>query len=165
MDADGEQVGVVTLSEARKLAYEKGLDLVEIAPNAYPPVCKVMNYGKYKYVREKQEKKQKKVQQKIKEIKIRPGIAEHDLQTKAAQAKEFLNQGDKVKVTCSYRGREMAHPEIGHQAVNRIVDQLIAAGIAVIEAPLRAVARTASLVLAPTKAAKGGESAKVETEK
>lgn len=110
---DGNQVGVVTLSEAFKLADEHGLDLVEISPNAQPPVCKVIDYGKFRYDQTKRDRESKKAQHqiKVKEVKLKPNIDEHDFQFKLRRARQFLEKGNKVKVTCMFRGREMAHPE------------------------------------------------------
>lgn len=145
----GEQIGIVPLYEALARAEEAGLDLVEIVPGANPPVCKVIDYGKYRYDQTKREKENKKTQHqvKVKEIKIKPNIGEHDLVTKINHAREFLEAGNKVKVTCTYKGRELAHPEIGHKHINRICDDLD--DVATPEAPEKMFGRMLTIVLAP----------------
>jgi translation initiation factor IF-3 len=124
--ADGEMVGVLTVAEGIELAEDFGLDLVEIAPNSDPPVCKVLDYGKYKYEEQKRRnearKKQKTIE--VKEIKMRPGIDTHDYETKMKAARKFLNNGDKVKVTIRFRGREMAHQELGMKVLDRVREGL-----------------------------------------
>lgn len=126
IDENGEQMGVVSVTEGLRIAKEKNLDLVEIAPNANPPVCRIMDFSKYKYEQEKKErlarKKQKIVH--LKEIKVKPNIEEHDYQTKLRHLKRFLERGDKVKVTLMFRGREMAHVDIGRNLMNRLVKEL-----------------------------------------
>ena len=128
--ADGEMAGVMSVDEAVKIAEEAGLDLVEVSPNASPPVCKVLDYGKYKYEQQKKaaeaRKKQKTVD--VKEVKIRPGIEEHDYQVKMRNARKFLENGDKVKVTMRFRGREMAHQDIGMDLLTRMVEELADVG-------------------------------------
>lgn len=123
---DGEMEGVMSVSDAVKLAEEAGLDLVEVSPNATPPVCKILDFGKYKYEQQKKaseaRKKQKTVD--VKEVKIRPGIEEHDYQVKMRNARKFLENGDKVKVTMRFRGREMAHQHIGMDLLKRMVEEL-----------------------------------------
>lgn len=124
--AAGEQVGVVSLEDAMAMADEAGLDLVEVSPNADPPVCKVLDYGKYKYEAQKKaaeaRKKQKTID--VKEVKMRPGIDVHDYEVKLRNAKKFLENGDKVKVTIRFRGREMAHQELGMKVLMRFRDDL-----------------------------------------
>ena len=124
--ADGEMVGVISVAEGIELAFEAGLDLVEVSPNAEPPVCKVLDYGKYKYEEQKKRnearKKQKVVE--VKEIKMRPGIDVHDYEVKMRAAQRFLDNEDKVKFTIRFRGREMAHQELGMDVLNRIRAQL-----------------------------------------
>lgn len=126
IDAEGEMIGVVSVKEGLDRAEEAGLDLVEVSPNATPPVCKILDYGKYKYEQQKKaneaRKKQKTVD--VKEVKLRPGIEEHDYQVKFRNAKRFLEHGDKVKVTMRFRGREMAHQEIGMEVLNRMKEDL-----------------------------------------
>uniref|UniRef100_UPI0038D24EF0 translation initiation factor IF-3 n=1 Tax=Plastoroseomonas hellenica TaxID=2687306 RepID=UPI0038D24EF0 len=122
IDKDGEMLGVMTAREALMRAYDVGLDLLEISPNAVPPVCKILDYGKYKYEQQKKaneaRKKQKVVE--IKEIKVRPNIDDHDYETKMKQMKGFISEGDKVKVTLRFRGREMAHQDLGVKVLERI---------------------------------------------
>ena len=124
--ADGEQVGVVSLTEAKQLAYTAELDLVEISPNADPPVCRVMDYGKYLFEQNKKlqiaKKKQKQIQ--VKEIKFRPGTEEGDYQVKLRNLTRFLGEGNKTKITVRFRGREMAHREIGMDLLKRVEKDL-----------------------------------------
>lgn len=145
----GEQIGVLPLYEALAKAEQDGLDLVEISPGASPPVCKIINYGKFRYDQTKREKESKKAQHqvKIKEVKLKPNIDDHDLQTKMRHAREFILKGNKVKVTCVFRGREMAHPEIGQRLVDKFCDEL--ADIATVEAPAKMFGRMLNAVLAP----------------
>lgn len=126
IDADGEQVGVVKTEKALEMAQEAGLDLVEVSPNANPPVCRVMDYGKYKFEANKQQQKAKKKQKQIqvKEIKFRPRTEEGDYQTKVRKLREFLEKGDKAKVTLRYRGREFAHQELGLELLKRVAADL-----------------------------------------
>ena len=127
IDDAGEMLGVMSAREALIRAYDLGLDLVEISPNAVPPVCKILDYGKYKYEQQKKaneaRKKQKVVE--IKEIKVRPNIDDHDYDVKMKQMKNFIGEGDKVKVTLRFRGREMAHQELGVKVLERIRNDLI----------------------------------------
>ncbi len=146
---EGEQIGVLTLAEALTQAELVGLDLVEIAPNAEPPVCKIIDYGKYRYQMTKKEKEQKKAQHqvKVKEVKLKPNTDEHDLLVKIKHAKEFIAEGNKVRVTCVFRGREISHSEYGRRAVQRVCDEL--SEIATPEAPPKLMGRNLSVVLAP----------------
>ncbi|MCC2615900.1 translation initiation factor IF-3 [Aestuariibacter halophilus] len=149
---DGEQIGVVTLSEAIDTAEEANLDLVEISPNAEPPVCKVMDYGKFLFEKSKAQKEQKKKQKQIqvKEIKFRPGTDEGDYQVKLRNLRRFLEGGDKAKVTIRFRGREMAHQEIGIELLNRVKTEL--EDIANCESfPRKVEGRQMIMVLAPIK--------------
>ena len=126
IDENGEQMGVVPVAEGLRLAKEKNLDLVEVAPKANPPVCRIMDFSKYKYEQEKKErlarKKQKIVH--IKEIKIKPNIEEHDYQTKLRHLKRFLGRGDKTKITLMFKGREMAHVDIGRNLMDKLMKDL-----------------------------------------
>jgi len=151
IDASGHQVGIMAPQEALKLAEKEGLDLVEIVPGAYPPVCKIIDYGKYRYDQTKREKESKKAshQVKIKEIKLKPNIKEHDLNTKIRRAKEFLQKGYKVKISCMFRGREMAHTEVGKETVQKAVDELVDS-VAVVETPMKQFGRFLNVVLAPS---------------
>ncbi|MBQ3422286.1 MAG: translation initiation factor IF-3 [Romboutsia sp.] len=121
---NGEQLGVISAKEAQIIANNKNLDLVMISPNANPPVCKIMDYGKYKYEQSRKEKESKKKQKvvNIKEVRLRPGIEANDLNTKANQAMKFLKKGDKVKVELRFRGRELGHKDIGKEVMLKFID-------------------------------------------
>ena len=146
---DGDQLGVVSLQEALNKADNVGLDLVEISPNTNPPVCKILDYGKYIYEKQKLEKKNKKKQHVIhvKEIRVRPNTGDHDLLTKLSRAKKFLESGDKVKITVMYRGREMARQDMGVDTLNRVVD--ILDDFAEIDKQAKMEGRRLSLILSP----------------
>ncbi|MEX1222709.1 translation initiation factor IF-3 [Pseudidiomarina planktonica] len=149
---EAEQIGIVSLQEALDAAAEAGVDLVEISPNAEPPVCRLMDYGKFLYEKSKDQKEQKKKQKQIqvKEVKFRPGTDEGDYQVKLRNLTRFLEGGDKTKVTVRFRGREMAHQEIGIELLNRIKKDL--EEISVLESfPRRAEGRQMIMVLAPAK--------------
>lgn len=124
IDVDGEQVGVMPTKKAVDMAYSKKLDLVKVAPNAKPPVCRIMDYGKYKYELAKREKEARKNQKviNVKEVRMTPNIEEHDLNVKARRAIEFLNNGDKVKVSVRFRGREMGHTDAGKEVLSRFTE-------------------------------------------
>lgn len=145
----GEQIGVVPLHEALARAEEAGLDLVEISAGSNPPVCKIINYGKFRYDQTKREKESKKAQHqvKVKEIKVKPNIDIHDLETKIRHAREFIVKGNKVKVTCMFRGREMAHPEIGEKLLRKLCEDL--EDIATVETPSKLFGRMLIVILAP----------------
>ena len=129
IDDEGNQLGIVPTAEALKLAKEKDLDLVEVSPNANPPVCKILDYGKYRFEQEKKLRDSKKNQKvlKLKEIRMQPKIGSGDLDTKAKHIQEFLNEGDKVKVTIRFRGRELAHTELGYDVLNEVLKRLTSA--------------------------------------
>lgn len=126
----GEQLGIMSSREAQALANEKNLDLVKISPNANPPVCKIMDFGKFKYESAKKDKESRKKQKVVvlKEVRLRPGIEENDLRTKAKNAVKFLEAGDKVKVAVRFRGRELGHKEIGYQVINTFMEMIGDAG-------------------------------------
>lgn len=129
IDEKGEQRGILPTIEAMELAKQAGVDLVEVSPNANPPVCKILDYGKYKFDQEKRKKESKKKQKqvKLKEIRMQPKIEKHDLQFKTKHIKDFLDDGNKVKVTIRFRGRELAHTELGRDVlmdVNRLLEEL-----------------------------------------
>lgn len=149
IDQLGGQVGILSIGEALAKAELAGLDLVEIAPTAEPPVCKIIDYGKYRYQLTKKEKESKKAQHqvKVKEIKIKPNTDEHDLVTKMNHMREFVAKGNKVRVTCTFRGREMMHPELGRKLVTRMCEEL--ADVATPESPPIMMGRNLSVVLAP----------------
>ncbi|WP_432456180.1 MULTISPECIES: translation initiation factor IF-3 [unclassified Agarivorans] len=148
---DGEAIGIVSLDEALNTAEESGVDLVEISPNAEPPVCRVMDYGKFIYEKSKSVKEQKKkqIQVQVKEIKFRPGTDEGDYQVKLRNLIRFLSEGNKAKVTLRFRGREMAHQSLGFDLLNRIKADL--EEIAVVEAFPKMEGRQAVMVLGPKK--------------
>lgn len=149
IDQDGKQVGIVPFMDAMKDAENAGLDLVEMVATANPPVCKIMDFGKYRYDQTKREKESKKSQHiiKVKEVKLKPNIDPHDFDTKLRNAKKFLTEGNKVKISMMFRGREMAHPEIGERWVKKMCDDL--SDIALVEAPPKLMGRSLSTVLAP----------------
>jgi len=126
IDAEGENHGVISLEDALEIAEEAGLDLVEVSPQVSPPVCKVLDYGKYKYEQQKKaneaRKKQKTIE--VKEIKMRPGIDEHDYQVKMKAVRKFIENGDKVKMTIRFRGREMAHQDLGLKVLTRVREEM-----------------------------------------
>ena len=147
--ADGENVGVVTPERGMELAEQAGLDLVEISPNAEPPVCKIMDFGKYKYETQKREAEARKKQHiiEIKEIKFRPGTDTHDYDVKMRNVMKFLDEGDKVKITLRFRGREMAHQELGLQLLHRVADDV--KDVAKIENMPRLEGRQMVMMIAP----------------
>ena len=146
---DGEQLGIVSIREALGIAQEKGLDLVEVAPSAQPPVCRLMDYGKFKFEQNKREKEARKKQKiiSIKEVKMRPNIEEHDFQVKAKNARKFLSGGDKVKLTIMFRGREITHPELGEKLSLKFVGELT--DISSVEKPPKVEGRNMVTVLIP----------------
>ena len=156
---DGQQVGIVKREEALAYARERDLDLVMVAPDAKPPVCRVLDYSKYKYEQEQKQKAARKHQQQItiREIKFRPKIAQHDYNTKKGHVMRFLNNRDKVKITIMFRGREMAHPERGEQLLNRLAEEL--QELAVVEQRPVQDGRNMTMMLAPSKAAGTAEAA------
>ncbi len=145
----GELLGIMSLREALGLAEEMGMDLVEIASNAKPPVCKIIDYGKLRYHLTKKEKESRKAQHqvKVKEIKFKPNIDVHDFQTKVKHAREFIGKGNKVRVTCVFRGREMLHMDIGEKVVKRFCEDI--ADIAIAELPLKQMGKSLTTVLSP----------------
>lgn len=149
INSDGTQVGIVSLDEARSRAYDAGLDLVEVAPNARPPVCRLMDYGKYKYqeARRAREAKKKQHTMQVKEVKYRPGIEDHDYEFKTRHVRRFLTDGDKVKVTMMFRGRQLAHPKLGLEVLERVLADVD--DVAKIEGQPSREGRTMIMVLAP----------------
>ena len=129
IDDEGKQLGIVSTQEALRIAKDKDLDLVEVSPNANPPVCKIIDYGKYRFEQEKKLRDSKKNQKvlKLKEIRMQPKIGAGDLDTKAKHIQEFLDEGDKVKVTIRFRGRELAHTELGYDVLNEVLKRLTSA--------------------------------------
>lgn len=151
VDDAGQQMGVMAPREAAKIAAEKGLDLVEVAPTANPPVCRIMDYGKYKYEQSKKEKEAKKNQHttSVKEVKLRPNIEDHDFLTKAKNAGKFLSAGDKVKVTIMFRGREITHPELGKELCERFAEEL--SDVSKVEKAAKVEGRNMIMILAPSR--------------
>ncbi|MEQ8319448.1 MAG: translation initiation factor IF-3 [Rhodospirillales bacterium] len=149
VDADGEMVGVIGLQEAIDMAVEVGLDLVEVSPNADPPVCKILDYGKYKYEAQKKANEARKKQKiiEVKEIKMRPGIDDHDYEVKMKAVRRFLDDGDKVKMTIRFRGREMAHQDLGLKVLERVREEVDE--IAKVEQHPRPEGRLMTMVIAP----------------
>jgi translation initiation factor IF-3 len=149
--ADGNQVGIVSTSEAKRLAEEAGLDLVEISPMAAPPVCRIMNFGKFQYEEQKRrhaaKKKQKQIQ--VKEVKFRPGTDVGDYQVKLRNLIKFLDDGDKAKITLRFRGREMAHQELGMQMLKRLEEDLKEKGV--VEQHPRLEGRQMVMIIAPKR--------------
>ncbi len=131
IDENGVQRGTMSVPEACRLAEEAGMDLVEVSPNANPPVCKILDFGRYRYEMEKKSREAKKNQTvvKIKEIRMQPKIERHDLETKSKAIAEFLGEGNKVKVSIRFRGRELAHPELGKVVLDKILDALTEMGV------------------------------------
>jgi translation initiation factor IF-3 len=157
IDDDGTQIGVISTSEALAMAEERGLDLVEVSPKARPPVCKIMDYGKYMYQLNKRAKEAKKRQHVtvVKEIKMRPKIEPHDYEFKLRHAREFLGAGDKVKCTVTFRGRELAHKELGRRLMEKAAEDLN--DVASVEVPIRSEGRSMIMVLAPRPVTKSKE--------
>lgn len=147
--ADGEMIGVVTLREGLIMAEEAGLDLVEVSPNAEPPVCKILDYGKFKYEAQKKKNEAKKKQKviEVKEIKLRPNIDDNDYDVKMRNMRKFLEEGDKVKVTLRFRGRELAHQDLGMKVLERVRDDL--EGLGKIEQIPKMEGRQMVMVIAP----------------
>jgi translation initiation factor IF-3 len=153
IDSTGKQVGIVPLEEALSLARMSNLDLVEVAANADPPVCRIMDYGKYRYEQTKKEKLAKKHQHatRLKEIRLRPNIDEHDLLVKEKRVREFLEDGSKVKVSLRFRGREITHSEFGRDVLDKLATSV--QDISAVEMSPKLVGRFLTMVIAPTKSA------------
>jgi translation initiation factor IF-3 len=153
IDENGQQVGIMRTQEALRQAQDRDLDLVEVAPDAKPPVCRILDYSKYKYEQNQKQKAARKHQQQInvREIKFRPKIAQHDYDTKKGHVERFLKGRDKVKVTIMFRGREMAHPERGEMILNRLAEDL--GDLAVVEQRPQQDGRNMTMMLAPQKSA------------
>jgi len=146
---DGEQLGIMAISDALKVAREASLDLVEVAPGSKPPVCRIMDYGKFKFEKSKKERQARRKQHHstVKEIKLRPKIEEHDFSFKMKHVRRFLDHGDKVKITVRFRGREITHPELGRALLERVVEEM--SDVANVETKPRMEGRTMIAVLAP----------------
>jgi translation initiation factor IF-3 len=151
--ADGSQVGIISTQDALRMARDQDLDLVEVAPNADPPVARIMDYGKYKYERDIRQKEARRKQSRVevKEIKFRPKIDRHDYDTKKGHVERFLRAGSRVKVTIMFRGREMAHTDLGRRILDRLVEDL--KEVAVVDAFPKQEGRNMIMVIAPVKRA------------
>lgn len=154
IDENGVQVGIVPIRDALSMAEERGLDLVEVAPNAVPPVCRILDYGKFRYEQSKKEREARKNQKQVevKQIRLEPKTDEHDLEVKAKQARRFLLEGDKVKFNLRFRGREIFHQEIGQEMLERMAEEL--RDISVVEQRPTMEGRVLTLLLAPNQKAK-----------
>ncbi|MEW6309268.1 MAG: translation initiation factor IF-3 [Bacillota bacterium] len=152
----GEQLGIMMLRDALRVAAERNLDLVEVAPTARPPVCRIMDYGRFKYEQAKRDRESRKKQHsvRIKEVQMRPTIEDHDFDVWVKRGERFLREGDKVKVVIKFRGREIHHPELGKQVCERFVQEL--SKFCTIERPPRVEGRNMILILAPTGEKEGG---------
>ncbi len=151
MDTDGKQLGIMPLRQALALAEERGLDLVEVAPNANPPVCRLLDYGKYMYELQKKAREAKKAQKQIevKEIRLRPRIGEHDLEFKLRDARRFLSKGHKVRFRVQFRGREVQHQDVARNLLDQVVETLEDVGV--VEVRPKMEGRIMTMVMAPKK--------------
>lgn len=150
IDEDGEQAGVVKTQDAKQRAQELGLDLVEVSPHARPPVCKIMDFGKFKYQQRKKDKKggaRSKQSSGLKELRVRPAIDPHDLSYRLTSGERFLDQGHKVQVVCIFRGRQLAHPEHGFNVMKTVAEAL--KGLGKVESPAKMVGRRMTMLLSP----------------
>jgi translation initiation factor IF-3 len=154
IDENGAQVGIVSIRDALSMAEERGLDLVEVAPNAVPPVCRILDYGKFRYEQSKKEREARKNQKQVevKQIRLEPKTDDHDLEVKAKQARRFLLEGDKVKFNLRFRGREIFHQEIGLEMLERMAEEL--RDISIVEQRPTMEGRVLTLLLAPNQKAK-----------
>jgi translation initiation factor IF-3 len=156
IDDEGQQLGILPIQDALRMAYEKGLDLVEVAPNAVPPVCRFLDFGKYQYERQKREREARKAQKimEVKEIRLRPRTGEHDIDTKVRQTLSFLEEGSKVKVAVRFRGREITHPEIARDQLDQFARKVGEA--AVIEVQPSIEGRNLFMLLSPNPTSPAG---------
>ena len=152
--ADGEQLGIMQTRDALRLAEDQHLDLVEVAPKAKPPVCRIMDFGKFRYEQQKRDKEKRKNQKiiTIKEVKLRPNIEQHDFEVKLKSAQRFVEEGNKVKVTIMFRGRELSHPELGSEILNKMSAAL--GDTVTVEKPAKLEGKNMTMILSP-KAQKG----------
>lgn len=146
IDQNGEQVGIVTTMDAMRRAEEAGLDLVEVSPTARPPVCRILDYGKFKYAQRKKERGTHAKASQLKELRVRPAIDEHDLSYRLEQGRKFLEEGHKVQVVCIFRGRQMAHPEHGYEVMRKVANTL--GDISKIESHPKLMGRRMTMLLA-----------------
>ncbi|RKQ29922.1 translation initiation factor IF-3 [Oceanobacillus halophilus] len=149
IDSNGDQLGVKSRQEALEIAQTRNLDLVLVAPNAKPPVCRIMDYGKYRYEQQKKEKEARKKQKviNVKEVRFTPGIGDHDFETKLKNARKFLEKGDKLKASVRFRGRAITHKELGQEVLNRLAEEL--KDIATVESRPKMEGRNMFMMLAP----------------
>lgn len=159
VDENGEQLGVFTGRDALRVAQERGFDLVEVAPNARPPVCRIMDFGKYKYEQSKRDREARKKQKvvTIKEVKMRPNIEDHDFDVRRRQTEEFLREGDKIKATIMFRGREVVHSSLGKAVLDRLLDAV--KDICIVERPAKLEGKNMIMILAPKAALADGPKA------
>lgn len=159
--ADGESLGIMQTRDALRMAEEQHLDLVEVAPKAKPPVCRIMDFGKYRYEQQKREKEARKKQKviTIKEVKLRPNIEQHDFDVKLKNALRFVQEGNKVKVTIMFRGRELSHPELGKELLEKLADQL--KDMVSVERTAKLEGKNMTMILAP-KPQKSSKSSKTQ---
>jgi translation initiation factor IF-3 len=157
IDEDGEHVGVIRTREALEMARERGYDLVEVQPNAVPPVCRLMDYGKFRYEESRRERESRRRQRTaaLKEVRLRPKIDDHDLDTKARQARKFLKAGSKVKLSVLFRGREMAHQDIGRTLLDRVGEQL--SDLSTVDQQPHMEGRSMVMLLSPTSESQASE--------
>jgi translation initiation factor IF-3 len=157
IDDEGQQIGIIPTREALEMARERGLDLVEVAPNAVPPVCRLMDYGRFRYEQSRKERESRKSQHvtRVKEVRVEPQISSHDLETKGRQAAKFLDEGDKVKLSILFRGRRITHPELGRDLLDQLQEQLKDHGT--VEQTARMEGRTLTMHMAPLRARPAGE--------
>ncbi|HLR62669.1 MAG TPA: translation initiation factor IF-3 [Lentibacillus sp.] len=151
IDSNGDQLGVKSRNEALDIAQKRELDLVLVAPNAKPPVCRIMNYGKYRYEQQKKEKEARKKQKviNVKEVRFTPGIGEHDFNTKLKNARKFLSKGDKVKASVRFRGRAITHKDLGREVLDRLAEET--KDVATVESKAKMEGRNMFMMLAPIK--------------
>jgi len=151
IDSNGDQLGVKSRNEALNIAQKRDLDLVLVAPNAKPPVCRIMNYGKYRYEQQKKEKEARKKQKviNVKEVRFTPGIGDHDFNTKLKNARKFLSKGDKVKASVRFRGRAITHKDLGREVLDRLAEET--QDVASVESKAKMEGRNMFMMLAPNK--------------
>ncbi|MGH7458989.1 MAG: translation initiation factor IF-3 [Longimicrobiaceae bacterium] len=151
ISSEGDQMGIFAVDRAREMAAEEELDLVEVAPMARPPVCRIMDYGKFRYEEQRKAREARKKQHhvQIKEVKMRPGIEDHDFEFKVRHARRFLGEGNKVKATMMFRGRQMTHPELGREVLDRFVE--VISDVGKVESNPQMEGRTMTMIIAPAK--------------
>lgn len=155
VDVGGEQLGVLPIREALMISEERGVDIVEVAPSANPPVCRLMDYGKYKYELKKQAAAKKQKSQVVKEIKFRPNIGDHDLDVKINRIREFLEEDNKTKIRIFFRGREIVHPELGRALATKILERV--ADLGGVDIPPKMEGKNLTMVILPKKNTQGGK--------